>query len=104
MSMLPYQHGAVKVCIIDVIAACEAVQFTPPGVACCDMTCSKMLMSAMRFNMSCSYHVGVDTAKSSASGMLRRSTQAWYSSTDSRCHPRQTGRMTMAKALSCEWL
>ena len=88
---VPYQHGAVKVCIIDVIAACKAVQLTPPGVACCDMTCSKIPMSAMRFNISFSYHVGVNTAKSSASGMLRRSMQAWCSLSDSRCHPRQTG-------------
>ena len=36
-----HQHCAVKVGVIDVIAACKAVELPPPGVASCDMTCIK---------------------------------------------------------------
>ena len=94
MSMLPYQHGAVKVCIIDVIAACKAVQLTPPGVACSDMTCRKVLLSFLGFNVSCSYRKGVNSEKQrylQHTGMVFLIRQSL---------PPRTNRMTMPKALS----
>lgn len=94
MSMLPYQHGAVKVCIIDVIAACKAVQLTPPGITCSDMTCSKIPLSFVGFNVSCSYRVGVNSKKQC---FLRHTGMVFLIR---QSLPPKTKSMTMPKALS----